>query len=362
MILNPPRNQDGLIEFTQQLVDIASPSYQERNIVDALEKLFTGAASLHTTRLGDNLVVRTEHGHSRRLILAGHTDTVPAANNDQAVSREGKMFGVGTTDMKSGLAVFISLLLAHVEAAVDLTLVLYAREEVQASDSGLGELFDQRPDLLTGDLAILGEPTNSMIEAGCQGTLRVALHLDGVRAHTARPWMGDNAIHRLGPLLTHIGNWEPRKPVIGGCEFREALQVVHVAGGGAANVVPDAATVKVNHRFAPDRTGEESLAWVEQFLRTHLRDSDEIIVEDLSNGAAPATQHEWVQYLIETHDLSVSGKLGWTDVARFANAGVPAINFGPGDSTVAHTQDEYVEHSKILSAYEILDDLIRSVQ
>lgn len=362
MILNPPRQQDGLIEFTQQLVDIASPSYQERHIVDALEELFTGIDALHTTRVGDNLIIRTEHGHSRRLILAGHTDTVPAANNAQAESREGKMFGVGTTDMKSGLAVFISLMLAHTQAAVDLTLVLYAREEVQAPDSGLGELFDECPELLTGDLAILGEPTNSMIEAGCQGTLRVAVHLDGMRAHTARPWMGDNAIHRLGPLLSHISSWEPRKPVINNCEFHEALQVVHVAGGGAANVVPDAATLKVNHRFAPDRTGQQALEWVEQYLREHLRDSDEIIVEDLSNGAVPATQQEWVHYLIGTHNLSVSAKLGWTDVARFADAGVPAINFGPGDSTVAHTQDEYVEHDKILSAYAILDDLIRSVQ
>lgn len=360
MKLNPPVHTDGLIELTKQLVDIASPSYHEQQLVNALEDLFGNVEHLQTTRVGDNLVVRTEHGHSQRLILAGHTDTVPASNNATAHERDGRIYGVGTTDMKSGLAVFIAAMLAHADAAIDLTLVLYAREEVRATDSGLGELLRARPDLLAGDLAILGEPTNANVEAGCQGTMRVEVNLGGQRAHTARPWMGDNAIHRLGPLLNHIAHWQPRKPVIHGCVFHESLQVVQVAGGAANNVVPDGASIVINHRFAPDRNTDDALGWLEEFLRPFLRESDTVELTDASNGALPATDHHWVQHIIAAHDLDVSAKLGWTDVAQFAEIGIPAINFGPGDPTVAHTQDEYVDQDRIVLSYKILDELIRS--
>jgi succinyl-diaminopimelate desuccinylase len=347
-----------LLGRTEELVAIPSESRNEGPITDHLDAVLATVAGLERTRVGDNLVARTDLGHSLRLVVAGHTDTVPA-NENATPRREGStLWGLGSADMKGGLAVMVELALAVAEPAVDLTYVFYAREEVAAAESGLEELFVERPDLLAGDVALLGEPTGGEIEAGCQGTLRLEVHLAGERAHSARPWMGRNAIHRLAPLLTILADHEPRRPVLDGCEFREALQAVGVVGGVAGNVVPDAADLTLNHRFAPDRTAEEAEAAVRDLLAPALEDGDRVELVDAAAGAAPGLDHPLLAALIERNHLGVSAKLGWTDVARFAARGTPAANFGPGESTLAHTAQERVEQERLEATYQALHDLV----
>ncbi len=320
--------------------------------------LAAGAPGLERTRVGDNLVARTNLGRPLRLVLAGHTDTVPA-NGNAVPWREGDtLWGLGTADMKGGLAVMVELALALPEPAVDVTYVFYAREEIAAKESGLEELFVERPDLLEGDVAILGEPTDGEVEAGCQGTLRLEVTLAGERAHSARPWMGRNAVHRLGPLLSLLEAHEPRQPVIQGLQFREALQAVGVNGGVATNVIPDSAMVGLNHRFAPDRTPEEAEAAVRALLAPVLEEGDTIELVDVAPGAAPQLDHPLLAALVERSRLGVRAKLGWTDVARFAARGIPAVNLGAGDSTLAHNKHERVEGDRLDVSYRALLDLI----
>ena len=244
--------------------------------------------------------------------------------------------------------------------AVDLTYVFYAGEEVAAEHNGLGHLVRDRPDLVAGDVAILGEPTGGALEAGCQGTMRLEVRVRGERAHTARPWMGRNAIHRLGAVLRAVESFPERRPVIDGCEFREALQAVLVAGGVAGNVVPDLATVTLNRRFAPDRTAAEALAEVEALLAPVLEDGDEVVVVDVAEGARPGLDHPVLHRLVHHHGLPVSAKLGWTDVARFAALGIPACNLGPGDATLAHQADERVERGALDRTYEVLAEVLQA--
>jgi succinyl-diaminopimelate desuccinylase len=237
---------------------------------------------------------------------------------------------------------------------VDVTYVFYAGEEVTAEHNGLAHLLRDRPDLLAGDVAILGEPTDGELEAGCQGTLRVEVTLRGQRAHTARPWMGRNAIHRMGALLRVVDGFEERQPVIQGCQYREALQAVHVRGGVAGNVVPDEATVTLNRRFAPDRTAVEAADEVRALLAPVLEDGDEVRVVDSAPAAAPGLDNPILRALVDDHHLTVTAKLGWTDVARFAAIGVPACNLGPGDATLAHTAEERVDRASLDRAYQVL--------
>ncbi|MCB1270927.1 MAG: succinyl-diaminopimelate desuccinylase, partial [Microthrixaceae bacterium] len=226
--------------------------------------------------------------------------------------------------------------------------------------SGLGELVDTRPDLLAGDVAVLGEPTGAAVEAGCQGSVRVRVHLRGERAHTARAWMGRNAIHRLGSLLTELDAYEPRQPEIQGCHFHEAMQAVAVDGGVAGNVVPDEVTLDVAHRFAPDRSTDEATEHLNELLSAHLDEADRVEVTDVAAAAMPALDHPFVAGILERSGSPARAKLGWTDVARFAEIGIPAINFGPGDPTLAHTREEHLVRASIETAHAVLDGAIRS--
>jgi succinyl-diaminopimelate desuccinylase len=237
---------------------------------------------------------------------------------------------------------------------VDVTYVFYAGEEVAAEFNGLERLFRERPDLVAADAAVLGEPTGAVVEAGCQGTLRLAVTLAGRRAHTARPWMGVNAIHRLGALLAVVAGFEERSPVLDGCTYREALQAVRVEGGVAGNVVPDSARVELNHRFAPDRTAADAAAALRSFLAPVLGEGDEVQLTDSAEGALPGLEHPLLRSLVASSGVEVRAKLGWTDVARFAAAGIPACNFGPGDPTLAHHPDEFVTRAEIESVHASL--------
>jgi succinyl-diaminopimelate desuccinylase len=347
-----------LFGLAADLVDAPSESHAEGPLVDAIEAELRSLPHLEVDRLGDNLVARTHLGRGARVLLGGHTDTVPVNDNLPARIEGDVLWGLGSADMKGGLAVMLELARRHAEPAVDVTYVFYAREEVAAAESGLGELMALRPDLLAADVAILGEPTDGQLEAGCQGVLRLRVVLSGERAHTARAWMGRNAIHRLGELLVAVDAVEVRRPEILGLRFHEALQVTHVDGGVAGNVVPDRVELQLAHRFAPDRTIEEAERHVMEVLGPFVEPADRVEVLDRSDAAWPALDHPVVAALVDRNALTVRAKLGWTDVARFSAVGIPAVNLGPGDSTLAHTQQERLERSSLERTFEVLDDLL----
>lgn len=347
-----------IFALTADLVEISSESRDEQAIVAFIEQRLRPLGHLSVTRVGDNLVARTELGRDCRVLLGGHTDTVPANRNAKARVEGATMWGVGSADMKGGLAVMLASAELHTAPAVDLTYVFYAREEIASSESGLEELFEAAPDLLVADLAILGEPTDGAIEAGCQGSIRADVTLRGARAHTARAWMGRNAIHRLAPLLVALGDYAPRRPTLAGCQFHEALLAVGIAGGVSGNVVPDSVTLSIAHRFAPDRSATEAEEHLRAVLAPYLDAGDEIEIIDIAPAAAPAVDHPLVAAVIERHQLEVRAKLGWTDVARFAARGVPAINLGPGDPTIAHTANEHLERASLDRVWTVIEDLV----
>jgi succinyl-diaminopimelate desuccinylase len=360
MNVRRPAIDVDLLVRTAELVDIPSVSHNEAAITDRIERELRAIPWLETTRVGDNLVARTSLGRPFRLVLGGHTDTVPPTpDNASARLERDVLWGVGSADMKGGLAVMLELARTMAEPAVDVTYVFYAREEVAIEHNGLRELARERPDLLVADAAILGEPTAAALEAGCQGTMRLRVHLAGVRAHTARGWLGRNAIHRLGRVLRVLDDYEPRRPMLDGCEYREGLQAVFVDGGTAGNVVPDRATVTINHRFAPDRTPAEAEAHVRSILAPALEPGDEVELVDCAAGAAPNLRHPLLAAFAGRNDLAVRAKLGWTDVAFFAERGVAAANFGPGDAEISHTADERLEREFLEFSYLALADLLR---
>ena len=343
-----------LLALTAELVDIPSVSHNERAITDHLEQLLRGVPWLDVERVGENVVARTALGRPQRLVLAGHTDTVPVNGNERARIDGDVLYGLGSCDMKSGVAVLAELARTVAEPTVDVTYVFYECEEVGAQFNGVNRLFAERPDLVAGDVAVLAEPTGARIEAGCQGTMRVEVTLNGERAHTARAWLGRNAIHRLGEVLSRVSAYGARVVNIDGCEFREGLQAVKVDGGVAGNVVPDNATVWLNHRFAPDRTADEAEAEV----RAVIGDVDGFAVVDLAIPAAPALNHPLLRALVERTGHPPRAKLGWTDVSRFAEHGIPATNFGPGDPTIAHTRGEHVTRADLEAVHAALLGLL----
>ena len=342
---------------TAALVDVASPSLEETRLADIVERRLRAVSGLTVDRIGDNVVARTDLGREQRVILAGHLDTVPANGNDRARIEGDTLWGLGAADMKSGLAVFLELAEQVPDPVLDVTYVFYVAEEIAAEHSGLLQLQEERPDLLVADAAVLGEPTDGAVEAGCQGTARVRLTLLGERAHTARPWMGRNAIHRLGRVLACLEAHEPRQPTIDGCTYREAAQAVFVDGGVAGNVVPDRASVTVNLRIAPDRTVDEGVEAFRSLVAAALAEGDRFEVVDAAPPAAPSLTHPVLAGLAG-QGLEIRAKLGWTDVARFAELGIPAVNFGPGDATVAHTAEERVERDSIERVHHALRRLL----
>ena len=349
-----------LLALTAELVDIPSVSHDEEAITEFFEAELRAVPWLEVTRVERNLVARKNLGRAQRLLLAGHTDTVPVNENATARVEGDTLWGLGSCDMKGGLAVQLELARTVAEPAVDVTYVFYECEEVAAEFNGLVKLLGAHPDLLACDAAILGEPTDAQVEAGCQGTLRAAVRLAGARAHTARPWMGRNAIHRLGEVLARFAAYDERRPVLNDCEFREALQAVGVKGGVAGNVVPDAAEVTVNHRFAPDRTIEEATAHVRKVLDGVLDEAggDTFEVLDAAAPAPPSLDHPLLASLVASTGKPPRAKLGWTDVSFFAAAGIPATNFGPGDPTLAHSRDEHVERASLEAAHTALHRLL----
>ena len=332
------------------LVDVPSVSGEEAALADALEAaLRAQAPALQVLRSGDAVLARTDLGRERRVLLAGHIDTVPIADNLPSRREGALLYGCGTSDMKSGDAVVAHLAATLTEPRHDLTLVLYDAEEVEAERNGLGRIEREHPDWLVADLAILGEPTNGTVEAGCQGTLRAEVTTRGRRAHSARSWLGENAVHRAGSVLERLDGHRAREVEIDGCRYREGLQAVWIAGGVAGNIVPDECVVTVNFRFAPDRDAAAAEAHVREVL-----DGFEVTVTDLAAGALPGLGAPAAREFLAAAGGSASAKYGWTDVSRFAALDVPALNYGPGDPNLAHTRDEHVDTRQITQATDVL--------
>jgi succinyl-diaminopimelate desuccinylase len=327
----------GIVELATALVDIESVSGDEQVIVDAIEETLRSVAWLSVWRYRNSLVARTNLGRSERVVIAGHVDTVPLNANLPARNDGTSLHGLGSCDMKGGVAVALTLATTLSEPNRDVTYVFYECEEVEAERNGLTHIAAVRPEILTGDLAVVMEPSNAQIEAGCQGSMRVDVRTSGVRAHSARAWNGVNAIHAAGGVLARLATYQPRTPVIDGLTYREGLNAVYISGGVAGNVVPDACSVSVNYRFAPDRSIEEA--------RAHLRevfDGYDIQVSDEAAGALPGLEKPAAAAFVRAVGADVRPKFGWTDVARFAAMGMPAVNYGPGDPELAHRQDEFV--------------------
>jgi succinyl-diaminopimelate desuccinylase len=323
------------------LVAIDSVSRGEATIAHHVAIVLARNPDLDVERIGDNVVARTTGHHATRLLVAGHLDTVPG-DAGAAVIVDDELRGVGACDMKGSLSVMLELASQSTSRSVEVTWVFYAREEISRSESGLMEIAELRPELLDADAAILAEPTDGRVEAGCQGTLRVSVEMTGARAHTARPFTGRNAIHRLGDVITKVAGYVPRATTIDGIEYVEQLQVVDIDGGVAPNVVPDRAVCTLNHRVAPDRTKEEAFDWLVDFLGDVTEETDTVRLEDWAPSAPPSMNNERLASLVALTGAVAKGKLGWTDVATFIELKIPATNFGAGDPLLAHRSDEFV--------------------
>jgi succinyl-diaminopimelate desuccinylase len=337
------------VALTATLVDIPSESHHEAVLADAVESALRACRHLTVDRHSNTVVARTTLGRDERVLLGGHLDTVPAHGNLPHRRDGDLLFGLGSCDMKGGVAVALSLA-ATVEAPVrDVTYVFYECEEVESRFNGLQRLVESHSRLLEADLAILMEPSNAVIEAGCQGTLRVEVTTKGRRAHSARSWLGDNAIHSAAGILDRLAAYEARRPVIDGLEYREGLSAVAIRGGVAGNVIPDTCVVTVNYRFAPDRSVLDAIDHV-----TEVFDGFEVAVVDEAPGALPGLGWPSAAEFAAAVGEPARPKFGWTDVARFSALGIPALNFGPGDPSVAHTQGEHVDVEQIRDCHRLL--------
>jgi len=331
-----------VVALARALVDIPSESRHEAAIADSVGAALHELGHLVVERFDNTVVARTNLGRPERVIIAGHLDTVPAAGNLPATLTDTRLYGLGSVDMKSSVAVALHLAAHVAEPTRDITFIFYECEEIEAAANGLGRLQTQHPDVLSADLAIVMEPSNGVVEAGCQGTLRATISASGVRAHTARAWTGVNAIHGLAGALDALAAYEPRRVFVDGLEYVEGLQAVGIKGGVAGNVVPDSAMLTVNHRFAPDRSPDEAVAHVRELFAGY-----DVAIVDCAPAARPGLDRRPAADFVRAIGGAPQPKLGWTDVARFVAAGTPALNFGVGDPTLAHTADEFVEVAEL---------------
>lgn len=376
------------VELTRQLIDIPSPSHGEEAIADAIEKallkLAETADTLEVARFGNTVCARTQYGLPDRVVLAGHLDTVPIADNvphHDGVNEDGEdtIFGCGAVDMKSGLAVYLhafATLWDSDDLKHDLTFIAYDGEEVAARYNGLGHLQRDNPEWLEGDFALLGEPSGGIVEAGCQGTLRLRITASGTRAHSARAWLGHNAAHDLAPIMGRIAAYHPRRVTIDGCEYREGLNVVHLESGVTTNTLPDVAWLFVNFRYAPDRSAEEAMGHLLETLGLSTdqqqpfgtfaqsqgapAQAGEVVyeVDDACGAALPGLNQPAAQALVRAVGGNFRAKFGWTDVSRFSAQGVPAVNFGAGDPGYAHKEDEQCPVSQITQLAQSLREFL----
>jgi len=332
------------VQLTRVLCDIESVSGDEQTLADAIEVFLRSCPHLDVERDGNAVVARTNLGRVHRVVIAGHIDTVPIHDNLPTRVDADHLWGRGTVDMKAGVAVHLRLAKDLVDPVHDITWIFYDLEEVEATRNGLGRLARNRPELLAGDFAILGEPSNAIIEGGCNGTMRATISTAGVRAHSARAWMGSNAIHAAHVILERLAAFEPPTVTVDGLDYREGLNAVGIRGGVAGNVIPDECVVEVNYRFAPSTTEVEAATAI-----TDMFPEFEVVVTDSAAGARPGADSALAQGFIAAVGGHIAPKFGWTDVARFMALGIPAVNFGPGDPALAHADDERVSVADIVA-------------
>jgi len=337
------------VALTRALVDIESVSGNEAEIADAVFHALVPLEHLTVQRIGHTVIARTRQGASQRVVLAGHLDTVPLAGNFPSTMDDKKIYGCGTSDMKSGAALALHMAATAPETKLDVTYFFYDCEEVEFDRNGLNKVAAAQPELLHADFAVLLEPTSGEVEAGCQGTLRAVATVPGRRAHSARGWLGHNAIHASAELLTRLRDYSARQVDIDGCVYREGLNAVRIGGGVAGNVIPDRCEVEVNFRFAPDRSEEEAARHVQEVLGGF-----DVEITQVVGGALPGLGAEPAREFIGAVGSDPRAKLGWTDVSRFAALGIPALNYGPGDPNLAHTREEHVEIEKIEAGAVVL--------
>jgi succinyl-diaminopimelate desuccinylase len=351
-----------VLALTRALVDLPSVSGTERVLADAVETALRALGGLEVVRVGDTVLARTNLDRPTRIVLAGHLDTVPIADNlpsrVDTVDGQQRLYGCGTSDMKSGDAVMLRLAgrfgVPGGAPAHDLTFVFYDNEEVEAVRNGLGRVARELRGWLYGDLAILLEPTDGVVEGGCQGTLRVVLTVPGRRAHSARSWLGVNAVHGAAGILATLAGYPAREVDIDGLQYREGLNAVRIEGGVAGNVVPDSCAVTVNFRYAPDRDEDDAVAHVREVFADALAAGVTLEVTDSSGGALPGLTEPAAAAFVAAVGWPPRAKLGWTDVARFAAFGIPALNYGPGDPNLAHKADEHVRIDRLQPAEDAL--------
>ena len=329
-------------ELTASLVDVESVSGAEERLADAIADAISGLPHLSVHRDGNAIVARTDFGKRERVVLAGHIDTVPIAGNLPSHVADELLYGCGSCDMKSGVAVQLRLAAQLTTAVSDVTYVFYDCEEVEAKRNGLLRLSRTSRQLLAADFAVLLEPTGAVVEGGCQGTLRADIVAGGERAHSARSWMGSNAIHNAGGILDVLRAYQARQPVVEGLAYHEGLNAVGVGGGVAGNVIPDECVVSVNYRFAPDRSPDQAIDHVREVFSGF-----DVRITDVASGARPGLSQPAAASFVAAVGGEPRAKLGWTDVARFDALGIPAVNYGPGDPQLAHTRNEHVPLAQI---------------
>ena len=368
VVLPDPAGDLGALALA--LVRVPSASGAEAPLADAVQAALAAEPHLEVLRHGNTVVARTRLGRSERVVVAGHLDTVPASRRTGNVpgrleERDGRtvVWGRGSVDMKGGVAVGLHLAATLAAPRRDVTWVFYDNEEVVAERNGLGRALAAHPDWFEADLAVLGEPTGAGIEGGCNGTLRLILDVPGLAAHSGRAWRGVNAIHAASTLIERVKAAPLRTVEVEGLAYRESFSVVLIEGGAAANTVPDRCRVTVNYRFAPDLAAEAALVRAKRVLAGLDADGDEpdpvidagtgpvaVELDDLSPAARPGLDSPMARELIALvgdRGGGVGPKYGWTDVARFSAAGVPAVNLGPGDPMLCHTDDEHCPVAQI---------------
>lgn len=346
------------LDDVMTLVAIDSVSGNEATLAAHVYDRLVTNGKLEVERVGDNVVARTTGHHATRVLIAGHLDTVPGDVHAACIDGD-VLRGLGACDMKGSLAGMLDLALDEEPRPVEVTWVFYAREEIARTQSGLVEVSEIRPDLLVADVAVLAEPTGGRVEAGCQGSLRIKITLQGARAHTARPFTGRNAIHRLGNLLALVAQYAPRDVEMDGVTYTEQLQAVSVDGGIAPNVVPDIAWCVLNHRVAPDRSRDDAVDWLRDYLGATMDEGDVLEVVDWAPSAAPELANAHLSRLVELSGDVPRAKVGWTDVATFRELGIPATNFGAGNPLLAHRSDEFVTADEVDSFVTVLRTWLR---
>jgi len=352
---------ERLVDTLLWFCRIPSPTGEERELAERLlERLDRASIAAPPRRHGDSIVVPvTRDTGGPRVVLAGHLDVVRTSHDGPPRVDGDKLYGPGASDMKAGLAIMLDLL-EHGQRSIertDLTLVFYAREEGPFVDNELGRVLEDDPDAKSFDLAICMEPSDNKLSLGATGSLHARLTFEGRTAHSGRPWQGENAIHKAGPLLTELAARPPRESIIDGLVYRTVTSVTLAEGGRGRNVVPDAFTLNVNHRFAPEFKVPDAQRHIEELVAGRAQ----IEWMDLAPSAPPHASHPLVVALRDAGARGVEAKQAWTDVARFAELGVPAVNWGPGVNTQAHQRNEWTHIPLLIEGREILGRFFEAI-